>query len=118
VDRDGVAGKDLLNRLPIAERALLFTEGPHGPEPLWLWLNEQGLPFHPHSWNGVFRTANQRCCETALTSPKSLGMDPHRVYAPYATVHSCAAVRTATSPSGSPAVHEQVAQSVDARPQP
>ncbi|MFC7585576.1 hypothetical protein ACFQYP_18890 [Nonomuraea antimicrobica] len=61
VDRDGVAGKDLLSRLPIAERALLFTEGPHGPEPLWLRLNEQGLPFHPHSWNGVFRTANQRC---------------------------------------------------------
>ncbi|MEU3168010.1 phage integrase N-terminal SAM-like domain-containing protein [Streptosporangium sp. NPDC006930] len=87
VDRDGVAGQDLLNRLPIAERALLFTEGPHGPEPLWLWLNEQGLPFHPHSWNGVFRTANQRC-EAVLTPPTHLGMDPHKVYAPYATVHS------------------------------
>jgi site-specific recombinase XerD len=87
VDRNGVAGRHLLNRLPITERAMLFTDGAHGPEPLWLWLNEQGLPFHPHSWNGVFRTANQRC-EAVLTPPERLRMDPHKVYAPYATVHS------------------------------
>ena len=31
---------------------LLFTEGPHGLEPLWLWLNEQGMPFAVHSWEG------------------------------------------------------------------
>lgn len=87
VDRDGVAGQDLLNRLSITERALLFGEGARGPEPLWLWLNEQGLPFHPHSWNGVFRAANQRCA-TILTPPQHLGADPHKVHAPYATVHS------------------------------
>jgi hypothetical protein len=87
VDRNGVAGEALLNKLPITERALLFAEGPRGPEPLWLWLNEQGLPFHPHSWNGVFRTANQRC-EAVLTPPEHLDMDPHKVWAPYATVHS------------------------------
>ncbi|MFJ3339386.1 hypothetical protein [Streptomyces sp. NPDC086766] len=39
----------------------LFVEGPAGPEPLWLWLNEAGLPFQPASWEGVFRTANERC---------------------------------------------------------
>ncbi|MFF8233998.1 hypothetical protein [Streptomyces caelestis] len=39
----------------------LFIEGPAGPEPLWLWRNEAGLPFRPASWEGVFRTANERC---------------------------------------------------------
>ena len=66
---------------------LLFTEGPHGLEPLWLWLNEQGLPFGVHSWEGVFRAANERC-ERVLTPPRRIGLDPHQVYAPYATPHS------------------------------
>ncbi|MGV9387412.1 site-specific integrase [Nonomuraea sp. NPDC003707] len=87
VDRDGIPGQHLLNLLPITERAMLFTDGPHGPEPLWLWLNEQGLPFHPHSWNGVFHTANKRC-EAVLTPPEHLRVDPHKIWAPYATVHS------------------------------
>lgn len=86
-DQDGVMGERELDLLTWQERTLLFEEGPHGPEPLWLWLNEQGLPFRPHSWEGVFRTANQRC-ERVLTPPKRLGRDPHKVYAPYATPHS------------------------------
>ncbi|MEU6352079.1 site-specific integrase [Streptomyces sp. NPDC047072] len=86
-DQNGVIGERELNKLTWQERTLLFEEGPHGPEPLWLWLNEQGLPFQPHSWDGVFRTANQRC-EQVLTPPRHLGMDPHKVYAPYATVHA------------------------------
>jgi hypothetical protein len=86
-DQDGVEGQLLLSRLTVQERMLLFTEGRHGVEPLWLWLNEQGLPFGPHSWEGVFRTANQRC-ERVLTPPERLRLDPHKVYAPYATPHS------------------------------
>lgn len=86
-DQDGVLGEKELNKLTWQERTLLFEEGPHGPEPLWLWLNERGLPFHPSSWEGVFRTANQRC-ERILTPPEHLRKDPHQVYAPYATPHS------------------------------
>ncbi|GLW47518.1 integrase [Streptomyces sp. NBRC 14336] len=86
-DQRGVAGERELNLLSVRERMMLFTEGPQGPEPLWLWLNEQGMPFRPHSWDGVFRTANQRCAKV-LTPPKYLGMDPHQVFAPYATPHS------------------------------
>lgn len=71
----------------VRERMTLFTEGPHGQEPLWLWLNEQGMPFRPRSWDGVFRTANQRCTKV-LTPPRYLGMDPYQVFAPYATPHS------------------------------
>jgi site-specific recombinase XerD len=63
VDQDGVAGQTPLTEATVAERMTLFTEGPEGPEPLWLWLNEQGLPFHPLSWENVFRSASERCRE-------------------------------------------------------
>lgn len=86
-DRDGVLFERLLDSLTWRERACLFTEGPDGPEPLWLWLNEAGLPFQPHSWEAVFRTANQRC-KGALEPPAHLRSDPHKVYSPYATPHS------------------------------
>ncbi|MFE5113801.1 hypothetical protein [Streptomyces sp. NPDC056663] len=44
-----------------------LAEGPAGPEPvwLWLWLNEQGLPFQPASWEGVFLAASDRCEEVS-----------------------------------------------------
>lgn len=86
VDRDGVAFEQSLDMLTWQERSLLFTEGPEGPEPLWLWLNEAGLPFQPHSWEAVFRGANQRC-KAALEPPAHLRFDPHKVYSPYATPH-------------------------------
>jgi integrase len=84
---DGTAGARALDHLSVAERMLLFTERSKGPEPLWLWLNEQGMPFGPHSWEGVFRRANQRC-DRVLTPPDRRGRDPHQVSAPYATPHS------------------------------
>ncbi|MBM7173979.1 integrase, partial [Streptomyces sp. G44] len=86
-DPSGAAGERELNLLTWQERMLLFEEGPHGPEPLWLWLNEQGLPLRPHSWEGVYRAANERC-ERILTPPRHLRRDPHQVYAPYATPHA------------------------------
>ncbi len=85
---DGTEGRLELSRLGVANRLLLFTEGPDGPEPLWLWLNEQGLPFLPHSWNNVFRTANKRCDEVLAPAEEMRRVDPHRVWAPYATPHS------------------------------
>jgi integrase len=84
---DGSSGECPLGELTVRERMLLFTEGPRGLEPLWLWLNEQGMPFGVHSWEGVFRAANERC-ERVLTPPGRVGFDPHQVFAPYATPHS------------------------------
>lgn len=86
-DRAGVVAERKLELLTVSERMLLFADGPRGPEPLWLWLNERGLPFLPHSWEGVFNTANQRC-EKVLTPPDRVGLDPYQVFAPYATPHS------------------------------
>ncbi len=87
VDQAGRPGQQELATLTVAERMLLFKNGPRGIEPLWLWLNEQGLPFSVHSWEGVFREANARCTRV-LTPPQRLGADPHKVFAPYATPHS------------------------------
>jgi hypothetical protein len=84
---DGSSGECPPGELTVRERALLFTEGPRGLEPLWLWLTEQGMPFGVHSWEGVFRAANERC-ERVLTPPGRVGLDPHQVFAPYATPHS------------------------------
>lgn len=86
-DRGGIEGERELSLLTVRERARLFKEGTRGLEPLWLWLNEQGLPLGIHSWEGVFRQANQRC-ERTLTPAQRQGLDPHRVFAPYATPHS------------------------------
>jgi hypothetical protein len=86
-DQDGIVGEGALDELTVRERALLFTESTRGLEPLWLWLNEQGMPLQVHSWEGVFSTANQRC-ERVLTPPNRVGFDPHQVFAPYATPHS------------------------------
>ena len=84
---DGTSGETPPGRLTVRERMLLLTGGPRGLEPLWLWLNERGMPFGVHSWDGVFAAANKRC-ERVLTPPGRIGLDPHQVHAPYATVHS------------------------------
>ncbi|WP_326630432.1 site-specific integrase [Streptomyces sp. NBC_01761] len=62
-DQDGAEGRTPLSEAHVSERMTLFVEGPSGPEPLWLWLNESGLPFRPASWENVFRSASQRCAE-------------------------------------------------------
>ncbi|WP_230210991.1 site-specific integrase [Streptomyces kaniharaensis] len=88
LDHNGAAGERRLTDLTVADRMALYTEGPHGLEPLWLWLNERGLPLAVDSWEGVFRTANDRCRQV-LTPAGGPFPDPHRVYAPYATAHAC-----------------------------
>ncbi|WP_405469309.1 integrase [Streptomyces anulatus] len=99
VDRDGVAGELELGKLDWRERQWLFTEGPNGPEPLWLWLTEEGMPMLPDRWNTVFRLANLRC-EEALLTPEELATPRHMRTAeargrvpwvtPHATRHSFA----------------------------
>jgi hypothetical protein len=81
-------GRIALTEADADERMTWFTEGPGGPEPLWLWLNEMGLPFQPHSWNNVFTAANLRC-RAVLDEEPERRLDPHRSLAPNATPHSC-----------------------------
>ncbi|MFE9367872.1 tyrosine-type recombinase/integrase [Streptomyces sp. NPDC006978] len=87
-DRNGAVGRKALADLTVAERMTLYTEGPKGAEPLWLWLNEQGLPFRVSSWENVFRAANGRCRSVLDPAPGTAGFDPYRSVAPQATAHS------------------------------
>lgn len=48
------------------ERRKLFRRNGNGVEPLALWLNEDGLPLMPHSWQHVFTQANQRIAALGL----------------------------------------------------
>ncbi|MEW2068294.1 site-specific integrase [Streptomyces sp. NPDC007346] len=86
-DRDGVVGRTSLTEATVEERMFLFIDGPEGPEPLWLWLNESGLPFRPASWENVFRAANERC-ETVLgaVSSQSPFCTPHMARHSFALV--------------------------------
>ncbi|QHA09632.1 tyrosine-type recombinase/integrase [Streptomyces broussonetiae] len=80
IDQDGCEGQTPLGEATIAERMTYFTEGPLGPEPLWLWLNESGTPFRPASWENVFRSASQRCQDQL----RNVTEEP-----PWCTPHMC-----------------------------
>lgn len=60
-DALGRSGEDPIRVLNEAERRRLFIEGPHGLEPLALWLTEGGIPMDYRSWEAVFRAASARC---------------------------------------------------------
>lgn len=48
------------NTIGPALRRRLFRRTHAGLEPLWLWLNENGLPRDPHGWHHTFTEANDR----------------------------------------------------------
>lgn len=79
-DQGGRVGQTALDSLDPQERRRLFVEGSAGPEPLWLWLAEDGMPFDPHSWEAVFRAGSLRCTRLltgVVSSP------------PFCTPHMC-----------------------------
>lgn len=72
-----------VGNLDAAERMQLFTTLRDGrPEPLMVWLREDGMPQQPQGWNKVFETANERVAarfsaighagRTVVLSPHSL----------------------------------------------
>jgi integrase len=79
-DQDGVVGQPTLDEATVSERMTFYIEGPDGLEPLWLWLNEQGLPFRPASWENVFRAASERCQQV---------LGPVMAEPPFCTPHMC-----------------------------
>lgn len=72
-DDTGREGNSQVNLLTPWERRLLFVQGRHGMEPLWLWLGESGLPFDHASWEKTFDAANQRCARNG----KKITVSPH-----------------------------------------
>lgn len=48
------------NHVGVEQRKLMFVDHGDGPEPLWLWLNEAGMPMSKDSWTDVLDTTNDR----------------------------------------------------------
>lgn len=48
------------DNIEIAVRRSMFVNTADGSEPLWLWLNEAGLPMLKDTWTDVFKAANKR----------------------------------------------------------
>ena len=81
VDADGCESVVAMEDLEPQERRRLFKATPQGLEPLAIWLNEDGLPRHPHGWHHTFAQANARISEMNLPG---LACTPHMLR------HSCA----------------------------
>ncbi|MDX3515934.1 site-specific integrase [Streptomyces caniscabiei] len=54
------------NDLSPQVRRCLFVERSQGLEPLWLWLNEDGMPRDAHGWHHTFEAANARIADLGL----------------------------------------------------
>ncbi|MBF6221807.1 site-specific integrase [Nocardia abscessus] len=54
------------NMVRPAARRRMFRETSEGLEPVWLWLNEDGMPRDPHGWHHTFDAANQRIAAFGL----------------------------------------------------
>ncbi|WP_133057362.1 hypothetical protein [Mycolicibacterium iranicum] len=76
---DGVSMS--LNTMRPAARRRLFWIRDGRPEPMALWLNEGGTPFHHESWIGVFEAANDRLWSaiesTGGSATDELTVTPH-----------------------------------------
>lgn len=77
----------------IEQRMKLIVDRGEGPEPLWLWLNEAGLPMSKDSWTDVLKTSNKRV-ETVFKQARLDGrIDPnlgHPQLSPHSLRHSFA----------------------------
>lgn len=68
---DGDTGKRVTRRWNVvgpAVRRRMFRQTAAGLEPVWLWLNEDGLPRDPHGWHHTFAVANDRVAALGLTN--------------------------------------------------
>ena len=58
------------DNIEIAVRTSMFINTEDGCEPLWLWLNEAGLPMLKDTWTDVFDTANDRVTAISIAPAK------------------------------------------------
>jgi integrase len=76
-----------LSTLDVDTRQRLMTMSTEGPEPLWLWLNEAGLPLRPQAWSNIFTDASaryERECRRLGRERDALHLSPHSLRFSYA----------------------------------
>jgi integrase len=78
-DGAGTTRRVTLDALPLPVRMRLFTMGPDGLEPLWLWLNRDGTPRPKQAWHKTFARANTRVAKalSAVDGQGRLWARPH-----------------------------------------
>lgn len=64
------------------QRHDLLVRRPAGLEPAALWLNQDGLPMRPRTWQSMFTSANERCLRHGV----NLRAHPHLLRHTYAVV--------------------------------
>jgi site-specific recombinase XerD len=75
------------DNIEIDVRKSMFINTEDGREPLWLWLNEAGLPMLKDTWTDVFGAANDRVAAT-FDRARRAGMIHRNVRAPRLSPHS------------------------------
>ncbi len=73
--------------IEIADRLCLFTDGDNGPEPLWLWLSESGMPLPVAAWSDVMSDGNNRV-DRAFQRARRTGHMDAKTRAPRLSPHS------------------------------
>lgn len=81
LEPDGRQTQPVLSAVGPRARRRLFRDTAQGPEPLAVWLNEDGLPRDPHGWQHTFTQANERIAGLGLSG---FSATPHMLR------HSCA----------------------------
>jgi integrase len=69
-----------LDSLTPESRMRLMRLTNQGPEPLWLWLSEDGIPKEPHGWSNDFAAASARFgreCVRLERPQDTLVLSPH-----------------------------------------
>lgn len=75
------------DNIEINVRKSMFIDTECGREPLWLWLNEAGLPMPKGTWTDVFKAANNRV-ETMFNDARESGKINRNVLSPKISPHS------------------------------
>lgn len=75
------------HNIDIDRRTKMFVDNGDGPEPLWLWLNEAGIPMTKDSWTDVLAAANERV-EKVLAEARRTGRIDRNTKAPRLSPHS------------------------------
>lgn len=82
----GFLGKKRLSKFSPLERQNLFDGTGSDLVPIALWLSQDGTPMSLRAWQGVFKTANERCQSKAPSKQQAIYCHPHMLRHTFAMV--------------------------------
>jgi hypothetical protein len=73
--------------IEISDRQKLFIDTDDGPEPLWLWLSDAGMPLPVSAWTDVMSDGNERVLDAFKRAGRDGTANP-QARAPRLSPHS------------------------------